>query len=334
MPAWRLPFGAARSFRYLCAMKRRCVYGMVLVAACLACLSCREGRPGGGGVRFGVLPGPTAVSALHLACRADSVGGRPLEVRTMASPLYVQAALAKGELDFAVLPTVMAANLYNKGVDCRLLACPVWGTLYIMSCDTAVRRLADLQGDGLALFGRGSTADVLVRALMRQEGVGCRVDYRYTTNAEVAQALRARRVRAAVVSEPLASVLMAEDGGIALVHRLDAGAGAEGFAQAALVVRGDWAGRHPGAVRAVCEAYRRSCEAAYRCPRRTASLMVRHGLAPTEEAALRSLPLCHIAYVPAPAVVPEVRRYLQLMWEYSPEAIGGRLPDEGFIVNP
>ena len=89
--------------------------------------------------------------------------------------------------------------LYNKGVDCRLLACPVWGTLYIMSCDTAVRRLADLQGDGLALFGRGSTADVLVRALMRQEGVGCRVDYRYTTNAEVAQALRARRVRAASV---------------------------------------------------------------------------------------------------------------------------------------
>ena len=297
--------------------------------------ACRAGREAGRrGVRFGVLPGPTAVSALHLACRADSVGGRPLEVRTMASPLHVQAALANGELDFAVLPTVMAANLYNKGVDCRLLACPVWGTLYIMSCDTAVRRLADLQGDGLALFGRGSTADVLVRALMRQEGVGCRVDYRYTTNAEVAQALRARRVRAAVVSEPLASVLMAEDGGIALVHRLDAGAGAEGFAQAALV----------GARRLGRPASRGgACRVRGLPPQLRGGVPVPppHGLAhgaaragPHGGGGVAVAPLVPHRLRARPGGRARVRRYLQLMWEYSPEAIGGRLPDEGFIVNP
>ena len=290
-------------------------------------------------VRMAVLRGPSAVSALGLMEGTDSVAGVPLRVELMGNPLQVQAALMQGEVDFAVLPTVMAANLYNKGVPVRMLACPVWGTLYIMSSDTAVHRLADLAGGEVAVFGRGATADVLLQSLVERAGGPCRVDYRFTTNAEVAQALRAGQVRAAVVSEPLASLLLAEEGNVHLVQPLDLGgageeASAEGFVQAAFVVRAEWAEAHPQLVAPVCEAYRASCDQVSTCPERTARLMVERGLASTEEAARRSLPLCRVRYVEASAIGTELRRYLQLMLDANAASIGGRLPGGDFVMMP
>ena len=309
-------------------------FSIVIFLALLTLPGChRDGERDA--VRMAVLRGPSAVSALGLMEGTDSVAGVPLRVELMGNPLQVQAALMQGEVDFAVLPTVMAANLYNKGVPVRMLACPVWGTLYIMSSDAAVHRLADLAGGEVAVFGRGATADVLLQSLVERAGVPCRVDYRFTTNAEVAQALRAGQVRAAVVSEPLAS-LLAEEGNVHLVQPLDlGGAGeetsAEGFVQAAFVVRAEWAEAHPQLVAPVCEVYRASCDQVNACPERTARLMVARGLASTEEAARRSLPLCRVRYVDASAIGTELRRYLQLMLDANAASIGGRLPGEDFV---
>src|SRR5690554_6503422 len=66
-------------------------------------------------VRLGVMAGPTGFSSAGL-------DQENLEIEVFPSPNEVIARLANGELDMAALPTNIAANLANKGVEIRLAA--------------------------------------------------------------------------------------------------------------------------------------------------------------------------------------------------------------------
>lgn len=49
----------------------------------------------------------------------------------------------------------MAAITYNKGMDYRLVAVPVWGTLYLVGQDTAVTEWENLKGKRVYVMARG-----------------------------------------------------------------------------------------------------------------------------------------------------------------------------------
>ena len=84
-------------------------------------------------IRIGALEGPSAISFIKLIDKPITIDGKRVEVIIKSDPQQIQALMMRNELDFAVLPTVMAANLYNKGIKYRVLACPIWGTLYILT---------------------------------------------------------------------------------------------------------------------------------------------------------------------------------------------------------
>jgi len=67
------------------------------------------------------------------------------------------------KLDFAILPTVMAANLYNKGVDFKIIAVPIWGTLYVLANHPGIKSFSDLNNQTISVFGQGATPDILLQ---------------------------------------------------------------------------------------------------------------------------------------------------------------------------
>ena len=108
------------------------------------CFSCKEQKSDT--IRIGVLNGPTAISFIQLIDKPLMIDGKRTEIIFKSDPQQIQALMMRNELDFAVLPTVMAANLYNKGVDFKIVAIPVWGTLYLLSNQPGIKSFADLEG--------------------------------------------------------------------------------------------------------------------------------------------------------------------------------------------
>lgn len=53
--------------------------------------------------------------------------GKKLEFKLWNNPDELRALILKKEVDFIALPTNVAANLYNKGVDLKLLNVSTWG---------------------------------------------------------------------------------------------------------------------------------------------------------------------------------------------------------------
>mgnify|MGYP001022538194 CR=1 FL=1 len=160
-------------------------------------------------VAIGVLQGPSAMSFIKIIDENPMIDGKKINLIIKDEPQQIQAMMMQNKLDFAVLPTIMAANLYNKGVKYQMMACPVWGSLYIVSSNDKIKAIDDLVGKKIHIFGQGATVDILLqREIELNHLKNIQLDYTYTTNPDLAAALQQNIIRTAVISEPLVSVLI------------------------------------------------------------------------------------------------------------------------------
>jgi len=288
-------------------------------------------------IRIGILEGPSAVSFIQLIDQPSEIEGRKIEIIIKSEPQQIQALMMQGKLDFAILPTVMAANLYNKGLKYRLVACPIWGTLYIVTNETDIADITNLKGQTISVFGQGATSDVLLRRLLHQNGVAnAKIDYTHATNNEIAQALLLKKIKVAVVSEPLVSKLQAQDKSIHIVKKLGCEEYLDNldrniFVQTSFLVSDRFTVDNANLVKLVCDAYSNSCNYTNEQPEKTAELLVENKFLPNIEIAKSSIPLCNIHFVSSFAIQEEVNRYLNIFYKYNPESIGGKVPDSDFI---
>lgn len=288
-------------------------------------------------IRIGVLDGPSAISAIQLINNQLVINGKNVEIVVKSDPQQIQALMMRHKLDFAVLPTVMAANLYNRGVDYRMLACPVWGTLYIISNNRDINTLEDLSGRTVAVFGQGATPDILLQREIKLKGIlQVKYDYSHTGNQEVAQALLQNRTEIAVVSEPLVSMLLTKNKNMHIVERLECeeffrNSDVDIFVQSAFVVSNRFIELYPELISEVSNAYAMSCNFINEQPAEAARLLVAKGMMPDQKTALTALPLCNIRYVSAFAIERETHRYLEIFHEFDPETTGGKTKVRDFI---
>lgn len=311
----------------------------VILTAMLAFMSSCSSKPSNV-IKIGVLQGPTYVSFLHLMNNPPVIDGKEIEFVLKDDPQQIQALMLKDELDFAVLPTVMAANLYNKGMEYSMVACPVWGTLYIVTTDKQLSSLHDLSGRTVSVFGQGATPDVLLQRFVRRNRLeNINIDYTFTNNNDLSMALLNKRVNLAVVSEPMVSMLMYKDKSVRIIAKLDCEAylnysDKDIFVQTAFMVRNKFAVEYPTTMKLICDSYLASCNSVNTDPEKTADLMLEKQIVPDKTTALASLPLCNIQYVAAFSISQEVHKYLQIFQQTKPEAIGGQIPDRNFIYQP
>lgn len=287
-------------------------------------------------IRIGILDGPSAVSFIQMIEQSTFIEGKKVEIIIKSEPLQIQALMMRDELDFAILPTVMAANLYNKGLKFRMVACPIWGTLYLVTNNEKIN-INRLTGQKIAVFGQATTSDILLRRLLLKNNIErVNFDYTYTTNNEIAQALLYKKISIAVVSEPMVSNLLTQDSTIKIIGKLDCeeyinNLNKDVFVQTAFLVSNRFTKDNPDLVVQVCEAYSNSCNFTNDQPEIAAKLMVKHKLSKTIEAAKLSLPLCNIRYIGAFALEQEVIQYLNIFYQFNPQSVGGKLPDKDFI---
>lgn len=287
-------------------------------------------------IRIGVLNGPSAVSFIQMIDQPSVINGKKIEIILKNEPQQIQALMMQGKLDFAILPTVMAANLYNKGVHYRMVACPLWGTLYLLT-NTPAKKIKELKNQTISLFGQGSTSDVLMQRLVLKNNIpNVRIDYTLSTNNDIAQALIMKKIKYAVVSEPLVSKIMALDSTIHIVSKLNCeefllNTDKNVFVQTAFLVSNRFTEREPTLVAPVCKAYSNSCNFINEQPDKAAKLLVTHKFSSDSCLAKQSILLCNIHYIASFAIEQEIESYLRIFYKFNPKSIGGKMPDKDFI---
>lgn len=267
---------------------------------------------------------------------ADSIPSRFI---IKNEPAQVRALMLEKSIDFAVLPSTMAALLYNRNQDYIFAAVPVWGTLYLFGTDSTVHNWKDLKGKTVNLIAKGMTPDIMFRYLAIHNGIDpdtdLTLDYSFPTHIELANAVKAGIANLGVISEPLVS--LAEAGNPSIRKILDFNhewirihKDTIPFAQTALLVKRSLAEGSPGLVREYLDSLESSIQQVIKYPADASKLIVKQGILPDTILAMKAIPGSNLGFSHAWERKEGITEYFRIFYNFNPLLLGNVIPDEDF----
>jgi NitT/TauT family transport system substrate-binding protein len=291
--------------------------------------------------------GPPAAPSIILAQAVSSGALKDIDgsavFRTWRTPDEMRAGLSSGKMQAVIVPSNVAANLYNRGLGVHLLNIMTRGLLYIVAGDELVR-IEDLAGKKIAVPFRNDMPDLILHRLLARANLKAGKDLQFEyagSPPEAMQMLLAGRVNAALLAEPAATatILRAKVSLRSFVRAIDCQKewaktiGGSGFIpQAGLVVTRSFTDK---VGRQGLETIQKALEAAV-----TAVIdhPLRASLASATEFGLLSpvvaeaVPHSNLAALPASSIRPDLEKFFSILAEDDPRIIGGKLPDDPFYA--
>lgn len=262
--------------------------------------------------------------------------------RTWKSPDEMRAGLSSGRMEAVVVPSYVAANLYNRSLGTRLANILTDGLLYVVAAPGVVAGPTGLKGRRVGVPLRNDMPDFIFRRVLASAGLTpADLTIEYTASApEAAQLLLAGRLDAALLSEPAGTAVIAIGGmaGKPLERAIDcqkiwsAISGRTAIPQAGLAVTGRLIERLgaggvetlQASLEAALQALLKDPEAAARAASTALELP-----APMIE---RSIPFSHLVVRRASAAKEDLVAFFDILARDDAHIIGGKLPDDGFYA--
>lgn len=319
------------------------MFRKLFVALVLALLlhGCRNSNPDSDSTStyiIATLKGPSSMGMIRLIdslCMGDS---NNIKVKILNEPLQVRKMMIDGSADFAILPTTMAAIVFNKGLEYQLIAIPVWGSLYLFGSDTTIKQWADLRGKRVNIMAKGMTPDVLFRYLLQKNDIDpdreITLDYSFPTHIDLANAVAAGQADLGVISEPLASMVLQKNKSVRRIFDLnDEWRKYEGspVAETAFMGKKSVLQSNREIVEKLISSYKESTSWVNLNPDSAAFLIVKYNILPNYDVALNAITYSNLKFVRARDIKMQIEEYLNVFYQMNPDIIGGKIPDEEFI---
>lgn len=310
---------------------------IVLLLTGAACRNSDRSSHDRSSVKVASLKGPSSMGIIRFIDSIYNDTDKAINITILDEPIQVRKMMLDGSADVALLPSTMAAILYNKGLEYKLAGIPVWGTLYLFGQDTTIRRWEDLRKRRVYVMARGMTPDVLFRFLLEKNGIDpdkdIILDYSFPTHIELANAVAAGEAELGVLSEPQVSLVMKRNKNVYTIFDLNNEwkkvLGAP-IAQTAFVVKESTLHSDPQMIEKILSACERSVRWVNNNPDSAARLIVKYDILPDIEVAVNAIPRSNMSFIRARNIRDEIEKYFAVFYKMNPDIIGGKMPDENF----
>ena len=291
------------------------------------------------GVRIAGLKGPTTMGLVNLLdMERSGKASQHYDLQLYGAADEIVPKLIKGELDMAAIPANLAATLYQKtngGI--QVMAVNTLGVLYVVEKGDTVHSFADLKGRTILSTGKGTTPEYVLRYLLRKNGIDpdkdVKIEYYSEASEVTAQMAATKKDAIAVLPQPYVTAAQMKDSSLRVVLDLTREWNKVCDTQlitGVTVVRTAYAEEHPEEVINFLKDYQKSVEAANDDLDGTAALCEEAGVVAKAAIAKKALPKCNIVYRIGDEMKADVNAYLQVLYDASPAAVGGKLPDANF----
>ena len=289
-------------------------------------------------VRVGALKGPTSMGLLFMMEDSEQYEFQMAATVDELLPLMVQ-----GEFDIALMPANMASVLYNKtnGGIC-VIDINTLGVLYMVSGDVSIQDITDLSGKTIYLTGKGTTPDYVLQYLLSVNGMNadaCSLEYK-SEATEVAAVLAENPDAVGLLPQPFVTAACAQNEALSVVLSMNEewsksqGEGGSRLVTGVSVVRKEFLKENESAVRAFLDGHAESTKAINEDLETGAALCVKAGIVAKEAVAKKAIPACNITCITREEMKQALSGYLQVLFEQSPQSVGGALPGEEFYYIP
>ena len=269
--------------------------------------------------------------------------------KTWTNPDQMRALALKGDVDFIATPSNVAANLYNRGADIRLLNVSIWGVLWMVSRDNSLKTIADFKGKEIAMPFREDMPDIIFAKLAEESGLDPKKDFkmRYVSNPlDAMQLLITRRVDHALLAEPAVSMALRKTKSFpvkVITPELFRSADLQKewgkllkresrIPQAGIAVINKKLSKH--VIQRFTEEYKKATQWCLENPDEAGKIVANRIEMLTPEAVSDSIKVSQFKDVSAQDARKELEYFFNILHAKTPALIGGKLPDDGFYYQP
>lgn len=253
----------------------------------------------------------------------------------LASPDLLVSKVLKEEADIAIVPSNLAAQAYNKGLDYKIVGTSNWGTLYLLSTED-INSIDELKGKEIYAFGKGLTPDLILRYVLSKNGLvpdeDIKINY-LNAASDLGPAFLSGKTNLALLSEPLATNIMMKNEDAKIILDLNEElkniTGVDkGYPQASLIIKGNLIENNPKFVEKFIKLYEESIEWAKENPEKLGEYAEEMDMGIKKEPLIKGMERINIGDFSIENSQEEYNNYYNLLLEFAPDSIGGKLPDE------
>ena len=269
------------------------------------------------------LKGPTSIGAVN--------GDFDLTVYGTADEFT--PGLITGDVDIAMVPANLASVLYNKTNGAiKVAAVNTLGVLYVVSTDSSIKSVSDLEGKTILSTGKGTTPEYVLNYILSSNNVTANVEYK-SEATEIAALLSSGEGGIAVLPQPYVTAVTAKNPDVKVVLSLTDEWNKISDTQlvtGVLVVRTDWLNENEKAFKQFLKDYAESIGKVSSDLNGTAAKVVDLGIIASVDMAKAAIPACNIVYYGGDEMKAMVANYLNVLFERNAASVGGKLPGEDF----
>ena len=245
-------------------------------------------------------------------------------------------SLNKKEVDIALVPTDMAAKVYNKNSSYQICASIGQGSYYLVTSDPEVRGFnSTLINKEIAIAGENSMTDNIVKAILKKNNIDeTLVKFKYTnTVPELVKTLTLGEIYIGIVPETsLTSLLYKHSGLKILASTNDAYENtfdiSEGYPQFSVIVRKDFADNNKEYVNKFLSKLKESIEFVNNNPLQAGAYGEELKIPIKPQILSKAIKRCNLKFIEIDKFKQNYEYFFDILYNYNNEAVGGTVPDE------
>ena len=310
---------------------------LMLVALFPGCAAAEEPTV----IRIGSLKGPTSMGMVKLL--SDNEAGLTAvkyESTVVANATELMPLFLRGELDVLALPVNAGAVLYNKSqAGATLLAVNTLGVLYIVEKGgETITSVADLKGKTIYATGKSTTPEYALSYLLAENGLDIAADVTMEWKSEASEVVAQMATldsAVALLPQPFVTVAQTKVEGLRVALDMTAEWANVGstLITGGLIIRTAFLNEHPEAVKTFLEEYAASTQYVNENVEEAAALVEQY-IGVAAGVAKKAIPACNIVCMTGEEMKAAAEKYLTVLFELNPDAVGGAMPEESFYYLP
>lgn len=245
-------------------------------------------------------------------------------------------SLNKKQVDIALVPTDMAAKVYNKNSSYQIFASIGQGSYYLVTSDPEVRGFnSTLINKEIAIAGENSMTDNIVKAILKKNNIDeTLVKFKYTnTVPELVKTLTLGEIYTGIVPETsLTSLLYKHSGLKILASTNDAYENtfdiSEGYPQFSVIVRKDFAKNNKEYVNKFLSKLKESIEFVNNNPLQAGAYGEELKIPIKPQILSKAIKRCNLKFIEIDKFKQNYKYFFEILYNYNNEAVGGTVPDE------
>jgi NitT/TauT family transport system substrate-binding protein len=286
-------------------------------------------------ITVGVPAAPPALPILKMI--ETKVLGENVEIKLdiWNEPETLIAMVQDGKHDMFAFPLTVISKLYNKGLDVRLMNVNTWGVTYFMTSDPDFKEWSDLKGKTVYIPLQSSPPDALTQYFISEAGleVGKDVKIIYATTPEVASLLASGEAVYGTLIEPQVTKAMMGNENLRIafsfedewqrVNHTETKIPNAGFGTTQKFID-----ENTELTMKFQKAYQEASVWAKENPEEMGALTEKY-LGLKAPLIVKSLPSMGLEFKSATDAKEELSMFYQLLFDFNPPMIGGKIPDDG-----